>query len=133
MRALTVCGIVKRMRRLPALLLGLASGLSLVAGCDDSCSDELLLALELHITVAEGVTVNKVTAEREHEEACDFTRNPAGGDELIYGCHEQGAGTADYKVRVYSNDRVIYEDSVEVPGDSCHVKDQVIVYIDLTE
>ena len=122
------------MRSLPALVLSLVSGLSLVAGCsDDSCSDELLLALELHIKVAEGVTVNKVTAERESEIACDFTRNTGGGGELIYGCHEQGTGTADYKIRVYSDDRVIYEDSTEVPADSCHVKDQVIVEYDLTE
>jgi hypothetical protein len=106
------------------MLLGSVSALSLLAaGCkDDDCSDELKIALELHIGVPDGVTISKVTADLEQEEQCTSFRPDKTSDELVYTCYEQGGQGGGYLVRVYDGDQVIHEETVEVMADGCHAQ-----------
>jgi hypothetical protein len=120
------------MLRAMRTFLGLLCGLGLLPACGDAgCEDYLGFALELHITAPEGLHIDKVTAERTSEEECSFVRNKTGS-ELMYACYEQGGGSADYVVRLYSGGEEIYKETVAVEADSCHVKERVQSYIDLT-
>jgi hypothetical protein len=102
------------------MLLVSVSALSLLAGCKDDCTDELKIALELHIGVPDGVSISKVTAELEREEQCTSFRPDKTSDEQVYTCYEQGGG--GYLVRVYQGDQVIHEETVDVTADECHAQ-----------
>jgi hypothetical protein len=104
-----------------------ASFLMLSASCDDGgCKDEELVALELHINNPNDLKL-KVTAELESERECLFFDQGMG---RVYTCWEQGGGT--YKVRIYVDDQVLYEEEDEVEADACHVKGHTVSQIDLT-
>ena len=104
-----------------------ASCLLWSVGCKDGgCKDEELIALELHINNPERLNIS-VTAELESEKECLF--NDQSGSR-VYTCWEQGGGT--YKVRIYVDDEVIYEEEDDVEADECHVKGHVVSDIDLT-
>jgi len=101
------------------------------SACDDgsSCSDEELVAIELHVTVPEGQEVSKITAELLSEEECGFFDQGLG---RVYTCWEQGHDSGVYKVRIYAGETVVYTEDDEVKTDGCHVTQRFISEIDLT-
>jgi hypothetical protein len=107
------------------------AGLCLLASasCKDGgkCSDEELVAIEVHVKNPEDLAIS-VTAELKSEEECPFFVDPGTG--RVYTCYEQGGGT--YKVRIYVGDKVIYEEDDEVEADACHIKQRFVSEIDLT-
>jgi hypothetical protein len=114
--------------RVPLWLGAALVASSLLASCDDGgCSDDEKVAIQLHINNPDDLKI-KVTAELAQEEECPFFFDPGSG--RVYTCYEQGGGS--YKVRVYTDDQVIYEDDIEVEADKCHVKALVEAYVDLT-
>ena len=56
------------------LLLGALASASLLSACDEGCSDELKIAIEVYLTLPEGVSVDKVTAELNEEQVCSSFR-----------------------------------------------------------
>ena len=102
-------------------------GLGLLPGCRDDCSDELRIAIELHLTIPSGVKVERVTAELTREEECTFFRTLSGP---VYTCYEQGGG--DYLVRIYSDGEEIESEVVGVEADECHVEAATIAYVEVT-
>lgn len=117
-----------RMRHLFALACALAS----LSACNDKndCNGALMIAVELHLTVPEGVTITKVTAENESELACEFSRGDDETEEL-YACYGQGGG--DYIIRVYSGENVIYTETDEVDASECKVKERAVSEVDLND
>ena len=113
------------------LLLPLSALSLLAAGCKDDCSDELKIALELHISLPDGVTISKVTAELEQEEKCTSFRPDKTSDEQVYTCYEQGGNGGGYLVRVYQDDQVIHEETANVMADECHAQ-LTTVYMSVT-
>ena len=105
-----------------ALLLSLSALSLLAAGCKDECSDELKIALELHISLPDGVSIGKVTAALEREEQCTSFRPDKTSDEQVYTCYEQDGKGGGYLVRVYQGDQVIHEETVDVMADECHAQ-----------
>lgn len=102
------------------LLLGVLASASLLSACDEGCSDELKIAIELYLTVPDGVSVDKVTAELDEEQECTSFRPDKEQPEQVYTCYEQGAGS--YKVRVYSAGKEIHSEDVEVRPYECHAE-----------
>jgi hypothetical protein len=101
------------------------------AGCKDegSCSDEILIAVELHTTIPAGLNITRVTAELKSEEDCGLFIDPNAGH--VYTCWEQGGGT--YTIRFYSGDDVVYMEDDEVEAGACHIKERVMSDVDLSK
>ncbi|HEX6243839.1 MAG TPA: hypothetical protein VFZ61_23150 [Polyangiales bacterium] len=102
--------------------------LALGACKDDGCSDELKIALEVHVTAPATVTVDRVTAELETEQECGSFRDRIT-DERVWTCYEQGGG--QYKVRVYSGDQEVTQETQRVEADECHITERETMYITL--
>ncbi len=104
------------------------------SGCDDGgCKQEQRVAIELTVRNVAGRDL-EVTAEFDGngEQSCDRTSDQNVGVEAggrIFTCIEQGGGA--YKIRVYSDDDVLYEEEIEVAADECHVKELVRAEVDL--
>lgn len=105
---------------------------ALFSACGEEtiCTDELRLAVRVHVTSPEGLAIDRVTAERSHEMACSFSSMPQGADagsDGMYRCREQGGGV--YTVRVYSGDEV-WTAAVHIDANECHtteIKDVRVV------
>ena len=112
-------------------LLAITGLLALLGACSDKkdCNSELMIAVELDLTVPEGVTVTRVTAENEAERECEFTRDENNTERRLYACYGQGGG--DYTIRVYSGDDVIYTETDEVDADECKVNERALSEVDL--
>jgi hypothetical protein len=115
--------------------LRLIAAIALAAsGCDDGkCKQEQRVAIELTVRNTAGRNI-EVSAELDGgaEQSCDRISDLNVGVEAggrIYTCIEQGGGT--YKVRVYEDDTVIYEEDIEVEADECHIKELVRAEVDL--
>jgi hypothetical protein len=115
--------------------LRLIAALALAAsGCaDDKCKQEERVAIELTVRNTAGRDV-EVSAELDGrgEQSCDRISDLNVGVEAggrLYTCIEQGGGT--YRVRVYEEDAVIYEEDIEVEADECHIKKLVRAEVDL--
>jgi hypothetical protein len=119
--------MLRRMRTLFAFT-ALAA---LLCACNDKkdCNGELMIAVELDLTVPEDVTVTKVTAENESERECEFTRDENNSERRLYACYGQGGG--DYIIRVYSGEDVIYTETDEVDADDCNVNERFVSEVDL--
>jgi hypothetical protein len=100
--------------------------LALGACKDDGCSDELKIALEVHVTAPVDVAIDKVTVELESEQECGSFRDRTT-DERVWTCYEQGGGP--YLVRVYSGDEEIHQETKRVEADDCHIKERETVFI----
>jgi hypothetical protein len=105
--------------------------LVLLCACDDKkdCNSELMIAVELDLTVPESVTVTKVTAENESERECEFTRDEDNRERRLYACYGQGGG--DYIIRIYNGDEVIYTETDEVDANECKVNERLVSEVDL--
>jgi hypothetical protein len=102
------------------------------AACDDTttCTLELRTAVVVTVTAADGVVIDRVTAERGNEYDCETSDDPAVGP-ATYSCHEQGGST--YTIRVYSGARTwTREVEVEETADGCHVAKTEELAIDAT-
>jgi hypothetical protein len=90
------------------------------------CTLESRLAVLVTVVNPDDMEIDVVTVERVGEHNCflesrprGFTRDDAGEPEgTLYSCWEQGVGT--YVVRVKSGKQT-WTESVDVPGDKCHV------------
>ena|SRR5688572_24050247 len=113
------------MRNLCIGLLGM--GALTLGACDGGgCDERIKIALEVHVTAPVGVTIDKVTAERDREEDCGSFRDRLT-DERVWTCNEQGGGP--YILRVYSGDQELHQETKLVEADECHVKELETVFV----
>lgn len=102
-----------------------------VAACgdDSKCGDEVRIAASVTVSAPAGMVVDDVTIEKNREELCGTvsTRD----QRTVYQCWEQGGGGL-YVVRVYSGERV-WSASREIEGASCHVRERVEQFFDLSQ
>lgn len=90
------------------------------------CTDEARLAILVEVSNPDDVAIDSVKATHAREQPCYLESAPLGSvlddagasDAALYSCWEQGAGS--YVVRVTSGKRS-WTQSVDVPGDDCHV------------
>lgn len=90
------------------------------------CTLESRLAVLVTVVNPDDMEIDAVTVERVGEHNCfletrprSFTVPDAGESEgTLYSCWEQGTGT--YVVRVKSGEQT-WTESVDVPGNECHV------------
>jgi hypothetical protein len=106
-------------------------GLSLLApACDGEliCTEELRVAVRVHISSPEDLPVDRVTADLKRETECEsFSLETDASGEGIYRCNEQGGGR--YTIRVYSGD-MSWSTGVSVTANECHtteIKDVDVV------
>jgi len=82
------------------------------------CTEEIRVAVRVHISSPDYLPVDRVTAERSRESDCDASsiESDASTDET-YRCNEQGGG--EYTIRVYSGDQV-WTNEAYVRANECH-------------
>jgi hypothetical protein len=98
--------------------------LSAASADPHECSAELR-AIRVELSSPEGLVVDSVTIENEHEQPCE----EATPDALAYDCHEQGGG--EYIVRVHSGE-LTWTQTLEITHDGCHIPEGESVSFDLT-
>jgi hypothetical protein len=108
------------MRRIvfPASLLVFV-GLSAGCGGELICTDELHVAVRVHISSPDAQPVDRVTADNRKEETCESMsiEADASAPDSTYRCNEQGGG--DYTIRVYSG-AAMWSAHIEVEANECH-------------
>jgi hypothetical protein len=96
-------------------------GLSLLSpACDGElvCTQELRVAVRVHVSSPDELPVERVTADLKREADCEsFSIETDASAEGIYRCNEQGGGR--YTIRVYSGD-LVWRTESHVTANECH-------------
>jgi hypothetical protein len=105
-----------RMVVLPACVVAFAA---LVGACSGElvCTEELRVAVRVHISSPENLPVDLVTADHRQEQECGSSSMESDSPDGIYRCSEQGGG--DYTIRVYSGD-LVWSQGIEIDANECH-------------
>jgi hypothetical protein len=75
------------------------------------------VAVRVHVSSADELPVDRVTAELSHERDCAVSLESDASAYGIYRCTEQGGGS--YTIRVYSGDKT-WSTNVRVTANECH-------------